>query len=239
MSGSFAKDYLQLDTKVLIDYNISLEKNASVARLNEYLLEEKTNELEKINVACEELYWLSFARLNELALLCAGNYADNMEFASVGDLLINPRLILVHFRNQNRPVAKERHTKLTEQFHHVSANRNGIIRWLKNETTLEIKEKPLLPYLHETIKSSGYVSDRYLESADKRLRKIANAVGFFASSKFVDSYDFYTRLQNIPETEKEFIKSNLCKLDTDTFDNLGFDFYQLLRNRDYKSPFLN
>lgn len=238
MSESTAKDYLQFNTKLLVDYNRSLEKNASIVRLNECFFEEKTNELEKIDPICEELYWLTFARLNELALLCTGNYADNMEFTLVGDFLVNPRLILVHFKNQNKPVIKERHTNLTEQFQDVSANKNGVVCWLKNETTLEIKEKPLLPYLHETLKNSGYVSERYLESVDRRLKKIADAVGFFACLDFVDSYDFHMRLQNTPEPEKEFIKSNLCKFGTNTFDNVGFDFYHLLRNADYQSLFL-
>lgn len=238
MSLSTAKDYLQLNTKSLVDYNRSLGENASIVRLNECLLEEKTHELEKIDPICEELYWLTFARLNELALLCAGNYADNMEYTSVGDLLANPRLILVHLKNQNRPVIKERHTKLTEQFQHVAPEKTEVIYWLKNETTLEIREKPLLPYLHEMLQNSGYFSEMYLESVDRRLKKIADAVGFFACSDFTDSYDFYTRLQNTPEPEKEFIKSNLCKFDTDTFNKLDFDFYQLLRNTDYQSTFL-
>jgi hypothetical protein len=238
MSDGTAKDYLQLNTKLLVDYNRSLEKNASIVRLNECFLEEKTNELETINPVCKELYWLTFARLNELALLCAGNYADNMEFTSVGDFLVNPRLVLVHLKNRNQPVIKKRHTKLTEQFQNVAPKKIGVIHWLKNETTLEIKEKPLLPYLDEVMKDSGYVSQRYLDSADRRLNKLADAVGFFACLNFVDSYDFYTRLQNIPESEKEFIKSNLCKFDTNTFDELGFDFYQLLRNSNYQSLFL-
>jgi hypothetical protein len=238
MSDGTAKDYLQFNTELLVDYNRSLEKNASIVRLNECLLEEKTNELETIDPICEELYWLTFARLNELVLLCAANYADNMEFTAVGDLLVNPRRILVHLKNQNQPVVKERHTNLTEQFQDVAPKKIGVINWLKKETTLEIKEKPLLPYLHETLKNSGYVSQRYLDSADRRLKKIADAVGFFACFNFVDSYDFHTRVQNTPDPEKEFINSNLCKLDINTFNDLGFDFYQLLRNTDYQSLFL-
>jgi hypothetical protein len=238
MLDGTAKDYFQLNTKLLADYNRSLEKSASIVRLNECFLEEKTNELIKIDPICEELYWLTFARLNELVLLCAGNYADNMEFMSVGDFLVNPRLILVHLKNQNQPVIKERHTNLTEQFQDVAPKKFGVINWLKNETTLEIKEKPLLPYLHDMLKNSGYVSQRYLESTDRRLKKIADAVGFFACLDFVDSYDFHTRLQNTPDPDKEFIKSNLCNFDTTTFDDLGFDFYQLLRNANYQSLFL-
>ena len=238
MSQCTAKDYVQLNTHLLADYNRSLEKNTSIARLNECFLEEKTNELEKIGPICEELYWLTFTRLNEIALLCASNYADNMEFTSVGDLLVNPRLILVHLKNRHQPVIKERHIKLTEQFQYVSTKKNGVVCWLKNETMLEIKEKPLLPYLHEALENSGYVSQKYLESADRRLKKIADAVGFFACLDFVDSYDFYTRLQNTPEPEKEFIKSNLCNFNTSIFDKLGFDFYQILRNADYQSLFL-
>jgi hypothetical protein len=238
MSDGTAKDYFQLSTKLLVDYNRSLEENASIVRLNECFLEEKTNELEKIDPICEDLYWLTFARLNELALFCTGNYADNMEFTSVGDFLVNPRLVLIHLKNRNQPVIKKRHTKLTEQFQNVAPKKIGVIHWLKNETTLEIKEKPLLPYLHDVMKDSGYVSKNYLDSVDKRLKKIADAVGFFACLDFVDSYDFHTRLQNTPEPEKEFIKSNLCKLDTNTFDDLGFDFYQLLQNSNYQSLFL-
>jgi hypothetical protein len=238
MSLQLAEDCKHLNVEPLIDYNNSLEKNASLARLNENFFDEKIHELEEIGPIGRELYWLTVARLNELTLFCAGNYADNFEFTAVGDLLVNPRLILVHRKGYMTPVIKQRHMNLTDQFVDAAETEKGIIEWLKKETTLEIKKKPVLPYLYECLEMSGYLSPLYLSSAERRMQKVADTVGFFAGSCFVDSCDYYMRLQNIPEHEKELIKSMLCGFTTRTFDELGVDFYRHINETRFKSRFL-
>ena len=78
MSVNIAENHIKLSARILIDYNYSLEKDFFVNSLNEKFLEQKVSELEEIDSIREELYWMTFTRLNELALFSAGNYADNI-----------------------------------------------------------------------------------------------------------------------------------------------------------------
>jgi len=229
---------LDRHTGAWIRYNGFLERNASVARLNEVFLDERRKELEQYPQDNPALYWLTYARLNELALYCAGNYADNFEFSAAGDLLVNPRRVLVHIRNGGGVVVKERHGNLTEQFGGMAENQAGVIQWLKEETTLEMKGKPLLPLFLENLVQSDRMSDRYLESVQSRMRKISDAIGFFGCMNFVDSHEFYLRLQNTPEDEKALIRSKFCLFDTKTFDALGSEISRIVRRGDGRSGFL-
>lgn len=238
MSQHETTRYQTGDVELLIDFNNSLENNISLTRLDESFLDEKIHELEEIGPVCSNLYWLTFARINELTLYCAGNYANNLEFSAVGDLLVNPRLIVIHFNNKNYRIIKNRHMKLTEHFHEYAETKDDIVSWLKNKTTLEIKKKPLLPYLYDNLKLSGLLTDNYLDSVDMRMKRLADSVGFFASSNFVDSHHFYFRLQNIDESEKALLRSKLCYVTTTFFDELGRDFYHHMRNNNYKSKFI-
>jgi len=230
---------MALNEVALTHFNASLDENASILRLNEAFLEAKVNKLENIGPTVSYLYWLSLARVNELALLCAGNYADNFEFSAAGDLLVNPRKVLVHIRNHRSPIVKERHVKLSEQFQDVTDNHDDLIDWMKNETTLEMKEKPLLPFLFETLRGGGFMSRNYLKSSLEKMNKIANAIGFFGCSNFTESHEFYIRLQNTPESEKDFIKSKFCRFNMDTFDELGKDFHRFVHDATHESRFLS
>ncbi|HNT57109.1 MAG TPA: hypothetical protein PKL99_04460 [Syntrophales bacterium] len=238
MSSAMASGRLDRHRGSWIRYNGFLERNASLARLNEGFLDERRKELDNVPQDDPALYWLTYARLNELALYCAGNYTDNFEFSSAGDLLVNPRRILVHIRNRSGAVVKERRGNLTEQFGGMAENREGVIRWLKRETTLETKEKPLLPLFLENLVRSERMSDGYLESIRNRMRKIGDAIGFFGCMNFVDSHEFYLRLQNTPEEEKAFIRSKFCRFDTKTFDALGSEISRAVGRGDGRSAFL-
>ena len=238
MSSGMAVERLDRHTGSWLRYNGFLERNASVTRLNEGFLDERRKELEHYPQDNPALYWLTYARLNELALYCAGNYADNFEFSAAGDLLVNPRRVLVHIRNQDGAVLKERHGNLTEQFGGTAENRGDVIRWLKEETTLEMKEKPLLLLFLENLVQSEWMSERYLASIQGRMRKIGDAIGFFGCMNFVDSHEFYLRLQNTPEEEKALIRSKFCLFDTKTFDALGSEISRIVRRGDGRSGFL-
>ena len=100
----------------ILHFNRIMEEKAALHNLNEKRLVQFLDLLEKTSLIYDDLYWLSLARINELAILCAGNYAESCEFTLAGDLLMNPRLILIHVRGCPQPVVKERHTALTEQF---------------------------------------------------------------------------------------------------------------------------
>ena len=233
-----AEDPIKYNEVMLLDFNRSLEEVSDPVRLNERFLEQMIGELEKIGPINEGLYYLTFARVTELTLLCAGNYADAFEFSAAGDFLVNPRLNLVHIRNRIEPVIKKRHAKLTDQFRDIADSGKDVTRWLKKETLLEIKKEPLLTYLYECLKESGFMSEEYLSSIDSRMKKIADVIALLWSLHVPNGQNFHQWLKHKPRSERRFIKSSLCQFDTRTFDDLGRDFHQIIQNVGYKSTFL-
>ena len=234
-------DTIEITLSAFSEYNASLEEDAAPSKLNEDFIESKLSELEQIESDCSEngeIYWLTYARLFELALLCAGNYADHFEFAAAGDLLVNPRLILIHFKSGCKAVKKDRHRKLTEQFHYVAGKREEVVTWLKQETVPEIVERTLLTHMHEQMARSGYLSKEYLDLVESRMERIADAIKFLASWHLADSSAFYLRVQFASPAEKGFIESNLCRFDKKIFFDLGQDLRKRPVDPYHKSRFL-
>jgi hypothetical protein len=241
LTGSIAHS-IEMHASALRDYNASLEQESAPGHLNEAFIESKLCELESIESGCSEhgkTYWLTYARVFELALLCAGDYADHFEFAAAGDLLVNPRLILIHLKSGCKAVRKDRHRNLTEQFAYVAPTQENVVTWLKREAVPEIVEKPLLPHMQERMTQSGFLSEEYLDLAERRMERIADAIGFLASWHFSDSSAYYLRTQIATPTEKRFIESNLCRFDKEVFFELGQDVHRLSLDPCQKSRFLN
>ncbi len=214
MESETTKDYL-------LDFNGQLDEKSNFFSLNESALESLIDRLDSLVSTKDELYWLTLARITELVLLCAGNYANNGEFTLMGDLLLNPRLILVHIRGQHRPIVKKRHTLLTEQFSHVAETHYEIIQWLRTETIVEIKIKALLPHLLDRLENSGVISQEYFESVTKRNTRITELVGFLSSGGFIVS-TAYTRWHTTAgRTDRELLESRLCHFDLEHFFKLG------------------
>jgi len=241
MSSKSFPDSAEIIPLALSDYNASLEEEAIPSNLHEDFIESKLFELEQLEPDCpgnNVMYWLSYARLFELALLCAGNYADHFEFAAAGDLLVNPRLILIHFKSGCNAVKKDRHRKLTEQFRYVAGKREAVVRWLKEETVPEIVEKPLLAHMREQMARSGYLSKEYLDLVERRMERVADAIGFLASWHLSDISAFYLRGQCASPSEKSFIESNLCRFDKKLFFELGEDLRKLAVDPYQRSRFI-
>ena len=242
MYPKLARHFAEPGLWALKAYNRSLDEESAPSNLNEEFLESKLCELDRIKPEFPEahkIYWLIYARLFELALLCAGNYADHFEFAAAGDLLVNPRLILVHLKSGCKPVKKNRHKNLTEQFRHVAGEREAVVHWLKQETVPEIVEKPLLVHMQEDMARSGYLSKEYLELGERRMNRIADAIGFLASWHLSDNGTFYLRLQGASPSEKSFIESNLCRFDKEISFELGDDLRKLAVDPYQKSRFIS
>jgi hypothetical protein len=233
-------DSIEMTTLALSDYNASLEEGTQ-SNLTEGFLSSKLREVEQMESDCSEngeIYWLTYARLFELALLCAGNYADHFEFAAAGDLLVNPRLILIHFKSGCSAVKKDRHRKLTEQFRYVAANREAVVTWLKQETVPEIVERPLLAHMYEQMARSGYLSKKYLDLVERRMERIADAIGFLASWHLPETSAFYLRVGYASPSEQSFIESNLCRFDKEIFFELGDDIRRLAVDPHHETRFL-
>ena len=103
-------------------------------------------------------YWLLLMRLTELALWCAGNYADAAEFSPAGDLLVNPREVWVAVGDRRQPLRKWRHGRMTEQFGPGELRPEARMAWLKSETRIAGSIQPLLPWLSATLEASGRVA---------------------------------------------------------------------------------
>jgi hypothetical protein len=204
----------------LADFNRQLGREADAAILNETWLEKKFTQLESLR--CDEpVYWLTLARVNELALLCAGNYADALEPAAAGDLLVNPRRIAVHVKKNPHPVIKQRHTALTEQFDGHAGSRAGVMAWLAKETALVVDKKPLLPYLQEALTDCGWIHSRYLETVERQMQQIACTIGFLAAWHAADSGRIHCRMRDAEVSQRAFWEANLCRFDTETFEEMG------------------
>jgi len=240
LTKSFA-DSIEMITLALSDYSASLEEEGTPNNLTEGFIESKLRELEEISfdfTENSEIYWLTYARLFELALLCAGNYADHFEFAAAGDLLVNPRLILIHFNSGCNAVKKDRHRRLTDQFQYVGRKKEAVVRWLKEETVPEIVEKPLLVHMREQMACSGVLSKEYLDLVENRMKRIGDAIGFLASWHLTSESAFHLQVQGASPSEKSFIESNLCRFDKSIFFELGGVLAKLTVDPHHKSRFL-
>ena len=222
----------------LVGFNIELERNSSAGKLNERYLMEMMLRLHEIHPWDPDGYWLTMARLNELALFCAGNYADAGEFQAAGDLLVNPRRVVVHAPNHAAPVVKERHTPLTLQFADDVPYGEDAVTWLKMETSLEIEEPALLPWFLELLTCAECFSSDYLESVLERQKRISSTLVFAAACKCPETMDFQVYRLRADSREKEFIESNLCLFDKGVFDLIGRDLRIMAEYPAYRSPFL-
>ncbi|MFH1136405.1 MAG: hypothetical protein V1816_10025 [Pseudomonadota bacterium] len=210
-----------INRKAVIDFNLELEEQSTAGRLNESFLLDRIRRLQELGPLEQGDYWLTMARLNELALLCAGNYADAGEFQAAGDLLVNPRRIVVRTPNHEAPVVKERHTPLTRQFAGEVPWGVDVVTWLKEKTTLEIEEPALLPWFLDLLTCSGEFSREYLDSVLVRQKKIASALVFAAACRCPEGMDFLVHRLRAKPAEREFIESNLCLFDRAVLERLG------------------
>jgi hypothetical protein len=206
---------------LILNFNFLLERKTPYYSLNESTLEHLINQLDDLAMVQDEAYWLTLARIHELALLCAENYADNGELGLVGDLLFNPRLILVHIRGQERPVVKKRHTPLTEQFHFMAETAAGVMNWVKTEVVLETRVEALLPDLYQQLESAGVLAQDYFESVKKRQAGIVEWTTFFSTGGFADSLAFYHWFNQAGSEDRALAESKRCPCDTHYFKDLG------------------
>jgi hypothetical protein len=202
-------------------FNAALDRESRPENLNERFLERKLQELDGLDVGWGGPYWLTLARITELTLLSAGTYADNGEFAAAGDLLVNPRRILIHVRGESEPLVKERRGSVVAQLRHRAPTAEGMVEWLKGNTWVEIRKEPLLPHLYQRLERSGLFSSPYLESVDRRMKRVADAIAILGAWHLFDGCDRSARLRSLPRGEWEFVGENLCRFGLALFTALG------------------
>lgn len=204
----------------LIRYNKELEKQADLIRLNEAFFELKLEELEGILSNCDGIESITLERLTELTLLCAGNYANNGCIAAVGDLIFNPRLILVHIKGEPCPVKKERYTPLTVQFKSKGGSRGSVIEWLKYNTMLETVKEPILPHLVNLLEKKG-CSEAYLESVKERMSMIVTLTSRLSVSRIPKNMNIKEWISSFSRADRILIEKLFCRFDKTVFNDLG------------------
>ncbi len=196
--------------------NRRLDRVAVPHGINEPFLEEVLARIQGAGRHRDTIYWLSLARLTEAAILCAGHYADNCEFRSAGDLLVNPRKVCVQVQGQGPSFIKTRHGRLTDQLAQRFA---GTID--KRDAECRIVAPALLPDLYRRLATSGYFTQEYLDHVHTRLTAIAAAIAFLAAWQVDANEQLHQRLQSVDSAQKEFIQEHLCRFDATWFWLLG------------------
>ena len=185
-------------------------------------------------------YWLTLCRIAEITLICAGHYADGCEFRAAGDLLVNPRKVLIHVRGLRNPVQKNRHGKLSAQLTPYGSTQNTFRSWLQNNTMMEIRQQALLPDLIERLENSNRLAAAYLVNLKKRMNRIAQTIGFLASWGIFCANNFLEKMQQAPPETIKFVNAHKCQFGAGMFNFIGGEIRHLKSNSAYRSPlFLN
>ncbi len=205
----------------LYDINKQLDRLRLPYDVNENIIREILTQADASPHKQASVYWLTMARIGELALIVAGAYADGCEFSAAGDLLANPSEILVHIKGRRRPEVKKRHGKLSEQMHSKMAHDDNRIDWLKNNTQIEITAKALLPELRHRLKHSKMIRPSYLAGFQKRMQKIADVIGFLSAWNVADAQDLFDKMQAAEDHERQLVNASLCHFSDELFQQMG------------------
>jgi len=177
--------------------------------------------------------------LFELSLICAGHYADNCEFSAAGDLLVNPRKVLIYRRDYPHLLVKQRHGRLTEQLNKEEKCRELVLIQVKNNVRIEVAKPAILPYLFEQMKQSRQLASWYLHDAQKRMKKIADTIGFLSAWSLSKFEVLHNRLQKMSSKTRGFVADHQCKFDTCYFVRLGREIPKIIKNPKEYSEFLS
>lgn len=222
---------------IWLDFNRRLTEDAQ--RLsNEARCERWLKELVGIEVADPRLFWLTLARLAELALKQAGDYADNCEFQAAGDLLANPRRIEIFVQGRTVPVIKNRHCGMREQFA-AAIGREDPAAWLSLNTLSHVYEKALIPQLKDQLASSGWMHPDYLAMLDHRMCRVADTIAFLTAWQIVDYRELSRRMERAASEDSAMIEANCCRFDFDCFNEMADDIEKISCDTDTSSRFLD
>ncbi len=166
------------------------------------------------------LLLLALSRLSELVLLCLGNYVDSGEFSAAGDLLVNPRRILIAVEGWPAPLIKHRHGRLTDQLKEAGLTREEVLRRSRlGGLELKTERAALLPSLHRELVRSGGVAGWYLDHVYRRMQHAAGVLGRLAGAPASGAPG--QRLHGARPTERAFIEGAACCFHRKLFERLG------------------
>jgi hypothetical protein len=232
-------DHLLLERNPILILNQTLDHLHVPYDVNEEIIENFLQDLEAFGTIDRSEYWLAMSRLLELSLICAGHYADNCEFSAAGDLLVNPRKVLIHRKGNPYPLVKHRHGRLTDQLNNKNICRGLVIFKVKNEVRVEIAKPAVLPYLLERIEHSGRIASWYLHDAQARMKKIADTIGFLSAWSLSKFEVLHHHMQKMSTKARRFVADHQCNFDTSYFVRLGGEIPRIIRNPKEYSEFFS
>ena len=237
-SFNFRSDLL-FEHNPILNINEALDNLHVPYEINEQVIENFLKNLKDYDTTHRPVYWLMMARLFEMALICAGHYADNCEFSAAGDLLVNPRQVLVHRRGVPHPLVKHRHGRLSEQLSEEETYRELVLFQIKHEVTVEVSKPAILPYLFERMEQSSQIASWYLEDAQGRMKKIADTIGFLSAWSLSKFEVLHNRIQMMSPKTRRFVADHQCNFDTYYFIRLGREILKIIENSKEHSDFLS
>ncbi|BBO71034.1 hypothetical protein DSCA_49640 [Desulfosarcina alkanivorans] len=218
-------------------FNRTLNRDA-LGLPNEASLAERLDTLLDMEIRDLRVFWLSLARIAELAVKQAGDYADNCEFQAAGDLLVNPRRIDVYLRGWSSPVVKDRHRGLSQQFA-AAIGRDNPVAWLSRKTLPHVREEALLPCMKQTLSASGFMNPAYLADLDRRMGRVADTIAFLMAWPVTDSAQLFRRMRDAGPEGQAFIRSKLCRFDAARFNAMGEDIKNIAMGGGCSAQFLS
>jgi hypothetical protein len=183
-------------------------------------------------------YWLVLARLAELALLCAGHYAQCGEIGAAGDLLLNPRRIEIHVRGAHQPIVKDRHRRLSEQFNAGGVSVSEFTTWFQLNAITRVVEPALIPDLYNRLEQGGWLSEVFLDALQDRMTQVADAMRFgpAAIGAGVPAGRYAHRSgRSSADTDRQ---AHQCRLEATDYRRLGRDVAQRCNDATYRSCYL-
>ena len=203
-------------------FNRRLDQLSVPAAVNESLIAGLREQLDAGGDPRSGVYWLLTARLAEMALLCAGHYADCGETGAAGDLLLNPRRVLVYLRGAPGPILKERHRPLSDQFNPGGLSLPDFAAWFRDNAMTHIAEPALLPAFRSRLARCARMA-AYRERFQARLTRVADVMRFGFTARG-------------PQTGRPHRLT--CGFDTAEYHRLGRHVTRSCSNPAFHSPYL-
>lgn len=206
--------------------------------MNEPIIESVLHQWEQYGKQHLPQYWLIGARIFEVAILSAGHYVDNCEYTAAGDLLFNPRKILIYQKGCSQPIKKHRHGRLSDQLHgHREADQPFPI-WFRDQVTLRLVKPAVIPFLLTRMEQSGRMADAYLRTVRQRMQRAADTIAFLNSWSISAQEDLQGRIESASPETRRFIADHLCAFDDEAFKALGEEIYRACSDPGYQSRFI-
>lgn len=200
--------------------NRVLNQTAVPHEMDEARIEALLVDLDHRRIPRDEPFWFTTARITELALLCAGHYADNCEFSAAGDLLLNPRRICVNVTPHRQMFIKARHGRVSDQLAALPCAEDA--RPISpRQADCNVVTPALLPFLYRRLRNSGIFDMAYMDDVAARMQHIADTIAFLAAYQTFSNEALHRKLATAGEDERAFVTAHLCRFTRGHFDRLG------------------